>query len=171
MVLLSVFQSAGDKNGDSLSALGRADTYTTALRLNGIPARVLLSTSMAEAAAAGEHHYTCTVFVDAVGWVSADPATPHPSTFGMSLGDHVVMAVKPSTDSVLADVAILRPGFEAQSFVDRMCAQYDVGENGGLDTAEVETMLAEAIGVTPGSEYVKRAVDGSFRGVGIRRHI
>jgi hypothetical protein len=161
--LVSVFKSAGDKNSDSLSALGRADTYTTALRLNGIPARVLLSTSMAEAAAAGEYHYTCTVFVDAVGWVSADPATPHPSTFGMSLGDHVVMAVKPSTDSVLADVAILRPGFEAQSFVDRMCAQYDVGENGGLDTAEVETMLAEAIGVTPGSEYVKRAVDGLSR--------
>jgi hypothetical protein len=107
--------------------------------------------------------FTSHIYISRVGWICADPCDPHPASFGYGSGEGVTWSVQPSLQSMQMDMALLRPGFAPANCVNQLFAKFDVDQSKKLDVNETERLLAEVIGIPPGSEYIKRAMRGLDR--------
>ena len=88
--------------------------------------------------------YTASMFIEGVGWVTTDVLNSDPSSFGLGLADAVVWSAQPALSSMRADMALLRPGFEAGAACDRLFQDYDVDESGTLSSSGTKPYLLPA---------------------------
>ena len=106
-----------------------------------------------------QRRFTASMFIEGVGWVTADVLNSDPSSFGLGLADAVVWSALPSLSGMRADMALLRPGFEAGAACEQLFQEYDVDESGTLSSSEVGELLAEITGMPRvGTNHIKHAI-------------
>ena len=106
-----------------------------------------------------QRRFTASMFIEGVGWVTADVLNPDPSSFGLGLADAVVWSVLPALSSMRSDMALLRPGFEAGAACEHLFQEYDVDGSGTLSSSEVGELLAEITGMPRvATDHIKHAI-------------